>query len=80
VLGLAFAHQGEPLRLLCLGAHADDIEIGCGGTILRLAAEQPEMSVRWVVFIGQGARRTEAETAARSFLSGSAMRSCCSRR
>jgi LmbE family N-acetylglucosaminyl deacetylase len=70
VLPLTLAPPGEPLRLLCLGAHADDIEIGCGGTILRLAAEHPDMSVRWVVFSGKGPRRTEAEAAARSFLSG----------
>lgn len=70
MLGLAFADRRQPLRLLCLGAHADDIEIGCGGTILRLAAEHPQMSVRWVVFSGQGPRRAEAEGSARSFLTG----------
>jgi LmbE family N-acetylglucosaminyl deacetylase len=70
MLGLAFADRRQPLRLLCLGAHADDIEIGCGGTILRLAAENPQMSVCWVVFSGQGQRRNEAETAARAFLAG----------
>jgi LmbE family N-acetylglucosaminyl deacetylase len=70
VLGLTFAEHGEPFRVLCLGAHADDIEIGCGGTILRLAAEHPAMSVRWVVFSGQGPRRVEAETSAHFFLSG----------
>lgn len=56
------------LRLLCLGAHADDIEIGCGGTILRLAQEHPGMEVRWVVFSGSESRRREAETSARHFL------------
>jgi LmbE family N-acetylglucosaminyl deacetylase len=39
-----------PLSLLCLGAHSDDIEIGCGGTLLRLLAERPGSSVDWVVF------------------------------
>jgi len=52
MLGLAFPARDEPFRLLCLGAHADDIEIGCGGTILRLVAERPALSVRWVVFSG----------------------------
>jgi LmbE family N-acetylglucosaminyl deacetylase len=70
VLGFTFAHSGEPFRLLCLGAHADDIEIGCGGTILRLAAEHPGISVRWVVFSGDGRRRGEAEAGARFFLAG----------
>lgn len=70
MLGLSFATGNEPLRLLCLGAHADDIEIGCGGTILRLIAEHPRLTVRWVVFSGDGRRRDEAEASARHFLDG----------
>jgi LmbE family N-acetylglucosaminyl deacetylase len=58
----------EPLRLLCLGAHADDIEIGCGGTVLRLAAEVPDLVARWVVFSGAGAREDEARNSAAVFL------------
>jgi LmbE family N-acetylglucosaminyl deacetylase len=58
------------LRLLCLGAHADDIEIGCGGTVLRLLAEHPGSEVDWVVFSGAGARRAEAEASAADFLAG----------
>ncbi len=72
MLGLAFAGPPRPLRLLCLGAHPDDIEIGCGGSVLRLIAEQPGMSVRWVVFSGSERRRVEAQSAARHFLAGSA--------
>ena len=34
-------NERAPLRILCLGAHCDDIEIGCGGTVLRLLAERP---------------------------------------
>lgn len=60
----------KPLRLLCLGAHADDIEIGCGGTILRLAAEVPGLSVRWVVFSGEATRAEEARNGAVAFLQG----------
>ncbi len=56
------------LKLLCLGAHADDIEIGCGGTILRLVAELPDLVVRWVVFSGAGLRRAEAQNSAAAFL------------
>jgi len=67
---LTFAEAFRPLRLLCLGAHPDDIEIGCGGSILRLAAEHPEMSVRWIVFSGNEHRRQEAAAAARYFLAG----------
>lgn len=70
MLPLRLAQGGDPLRLLCLGAHADDIEIGCGGTILRLVAEHPDMTVRWVVFSGDERRRREAESAARHFLAG----------
>ena len=59
-----------PLKLLCLGAHADDIEIGCGGTILRLAAEVPDLLVRWIVFSGTATRETEARNSAADFLEG----------
>lgn len=58
----------ERLRLLCLGAHADDIEIGCGGTVLRLAAEVPDLIVHWIVFSGIGARGAEARNSAAAFL------------
>ena len=58
------------LNLLCLGAHADDIEVGCGGFILRLAAEVPKLCVRWVVFSGEGAREAEARNSAATFLDG----------
>jgi LmbE family N-acetylglucosaminyl deacetylase len=56
------------LKLLCLGAHADDIEIGCGGTILRLVDEIPDLVVRWIVFSGAGVRETEARNSAADFL------------
>jgi LmbE family N-acetylglucosaminyl deacetylase len=59
-----------PLRLLCLGAHADDIEIGCGGTVLRLLAERPDTTVRWIVFSGREQRAEEARQSADAFLEG----------
>lgn len=55
-------------RVLLLGAHADDIEIGCGGTLLRLLEERPEVEITWVVFSGEGPRRAEAEKSAALFL------------
>jgi LmbE family N-acetylglucosaminyl deacetylase len=64
------AGAGDRFRLLCLGAHADDIEIGAGGTVLRFVREHPGMAVRWVVFSGDERRRAEAEASARHFLAG----------
>ena len=55
---------GAPLTLLCLGAHADDIEIGCGGTLLRLLGERRGVRVHWVVFSAEGARAREARRSA----------------
>ena len=57
-------------RLLCLGAHCDDIEIGCGGTVLTLASAVPDLAVRWVVFASDATRRREAEACASRFLRG----------
>lgn len=59
---------GQPLRLLCLGAHCDDIEIGCGATVLKLLEECPGASVRWVVFTGSAQRQAEAKAAAAAIL------------
>ncbi len=58
----------EGLSILCMGAHSDDIEIGCGGTILRLLEEYRDVSVHWVVFGADGARAVEARESAGSFL------------
>jgi LmbE family N-acetylglucosaminyl deacetylase len=73
VLKLKFNSSG-PLRLLCLGAHCDDIEIGCGGTILKLAVTNPEMEVRWIVFSSDEQRKKEALNSADSFLENVANR------
>jgi LmbE family N-acetylglucosaminyl deacetylase len=56
-----------PLQILCLGAHSDDIEIGCGGTILQLARRYPDCSFHWVVFSAIGPRKEEAQRAALLF-------------
>lgn len=58
----------EARQVLCLGCHSDDIEIGCGGTILRLAMEHPEWVFHWVVFSAIGSRGDEARDAATRFL------------
>jgi LmbE family N-acetylglucosaminyl deacetylase len=57
------------LKILCLGSHSDDIEIGCGGTILRLAEQYPDSTFHWVVFSAAGVRATEAKCAAERFTS-----------
>lgn len=57
-------------HILCLGAHADDIEIGCGATILSLLQRYPSVRVRWVVLSGMGVRAEEAQDSARHFLAG----------
>jgi LmbE family N-acetylglucosaminyl deacetylase len=56
------------LKVLCLGAHSDDIEIGCGGTILRLIEENPGIEVHWIVFSALGDRGLEARKSAEDFL------------
>ena len=62
------AEPDRPLSVLCLGAHSDDIEIGCGGTIMRLLADHPGAEVTWVVFTASGAREEEARASAAAFL------------
>jgi LmbE family N-acetylglucosaminyl deacetylase len=54
--------------ILCLGAHCDDIEIGCGGAILTLLAEHPGASVHWIVFSSTPERAPEATACAQRFL------------
>lgn len=56
--------------ILCLGAHCDDLEIGCGGTLLRLTEEFPELSVHWIVFSSDRVRAREAQESASKFLAG----------
>ena len=70
VLHLTNGTQGaSKLSILCLGAHSDDIEIGCGGTLLRLIGMYP-CKVTWVVLSATGRRRREAIASAERFLMG----------
>lgn len=57
-----FDRKDDKLSILCLGAHADDIEIGCGGTILRFVEEGLKPEVLWVVFSDSADKKREAET------------------
>jgi len=58
---------GGALKILCLGCHSDDIEIGCGGTILRLKEQYPSCIFYWVVFGAIGIREAEAQRGAELF-------------
>jgi LmbE family N-acetylglucosaminyl deacetylase len=68
-LGLPSAGSA-PLRVLAFGCHADDIELGCGGTLLRIAQAAPGIEVRWVVLCAQGERADEARASAADLLNG----------
>jgi LmbE family N-acetylglucosaminyl deacetylase len=58
----------EPLRrILVIGCHSDDIEIGCGGTLLTLAQQNRELEIDWVVLVAPGARADEARASAEAF-------------
>ena len=69
MLRLGLGGDEQPLRrVLALGAHADDIEIGCGGTVLRLVETYPDLEWWWVVLSAHGERRQEAQASADGFL------------
>jgi len=69
MVDLRLGSAERPLRrILCLGSHCDDIEIGCGGTILRLLREHREVEIRWLVFSSTPVRKKEASRAASLFL------------
>lgn len=70
--GLHLARPNEPLSVLCLGAHSDDIEIGAGGTILGWIASGVRLNVHWCVLSAVGPRAAEAEGSAEAFLAGAA--------
>lgn len=68
MLKVRFHDGSQKLNILCLGAHPDDIEIGCGGIILRLIEEVPEAQFYWAVFSGDEKRGKEAWESAKIFL------------
>jgi LmbE family N-acetylglucosaminyl deacetylase len=59
---------GRAPRVLCVGAHCDDIEIGCGGTLLWLRQRWPDAEIRWLVLSSDDRRRAETEAGARRLL------------
>jgi LmbE family N-acetylglucosaminyl deacetylase len=73
MLNVAPSGRGGSLRqVLCLGSHSDDLEIGCGGTLLKLIESRRDLSVHWVVFSATDERANEARTSAMKFLEGAA--------
>ena len=60
----------RPLRVLALGAHADDVEIGAGATMLQLADTSSALEARYIVMTGNPRRQAEARSAAAAFLPG----------
>ena len=71
MLKLNFSDRGPSARkILCLGAHADDIEIGCGGTVLRWLQEHDDLEFYWVVLSSNPKRKKEALKGASAFLQG----------
>lgn len=77
MLTLDFSNRPGSHRILCLGAHCDDIEIGCGGTILRWLQEHSAVEVYWVVFSSDRERRKEAIRSSEAFLSAARKKKVC---
>ena len=65
MLGLSFDRLK---RVLCVGAHSDDIEIGCGGTVLRMIERSKTIEFYWLVLSSNPKRGKEAERSANAFL------------
>ena len=74
MLTLGFEGDTPLRRVLAIGAHSDDLEIGCGGTMLALTRAQPDVTVHWVVLAAPGARGDEARRCAEVLLAGVAER------
>jgi hypothetical protein len=55
MIGLALAGGSGPRRVLCIGAHCDDIEIGCAGALLQLQKGRTDLTIDWVVLTGDQA-------------------------
>ena len=68
MLKVCFNPLPNSYKILCLGSHCDDIEIGCGGTILKLIEIYPNLEIYWLVFSANPLRKQEAYTSASKFL------------
>lgn len=70
MLTLDFSNRPGPHRILCLGAHCDDIEIGCGGALIELCRRYPGVRFVWATFSGEAVREQETRAAAAALLPG----------
>ena len=69
MLKMSFGVPNDTMqKALLLGAHSDDIEIGCGGTVLELIEKRPDVEITWVVLSANGERKIEAQRSAQAFL------------
>jgi LmbE family N-acetylglucosaminyl deacetylase len=69
MLSISALQNGSPCKILCIGCHSDDIEIGCGGAILQLLSRNPNLEFSWMVFSSGGSEREkEARKSAELFL------------
>jgi LmbE family N-acetylglucosaminyl deacetylase len=69
MLGVSLEALARPIeRVLAIGCHADDIEIGCGGTLIALGRARPGLALTWVVLAAPGDRGAEARASAQAFL------------
>ena len=68
--GVIACNLNRVKRVLCLGAHSDDIEIGCGGTVLRMIEQSKSIEFYWLVLSANPRRAKEAERSANAFLGG----------
>jgi LmbE family N-acetylglucosaminyl deacetylase len=72
MLSLSLSGGASLRRVLAIGCHADDVEIGCGATLLALTRERPDVEVTWVVLGAQGNRAAEASASAEAFMASAA--------
>jgi LmbE family N-acetylglucosaminyl deacetylase len=70
MMNLRLSPKTAAFHVLCLGAHSDDIEIGCGGTVLKLIGKHKHVVFTWVVFSANDVRKKEAKASAEAFLAG----------
>jgi LmbE family N-acetylglucosaminyl deacetylase len=72
MLQLSLLDKPGQLKVLCLGAHSDDIEIGCAGTLLTWMARGYELDITWVVLSADGERNGEARCSAEALVASAA--------